>query len=118
MESKADVTLNYNASGHAHAVSSTSSGWTYQYDANGNMTSRGNGTLSFTLTYDGENRLTNVSGSAGATFVYDGDGQRVKGTAAGVTTYYIGNYFEWTGWRPLPCPLPGGERGFRPIAVS
>jgi RHS repeat-associated protein len=43
------------------------------------------------------NRLTGVSGSATATFVYDGDGQRVKGTVAGVTTAYIGNYYEWTG---------------------
>ena len=28
---------------------------------------------------------------------YYGDGNRVKGTVAGVTTVYIGNYFEWTG---------------------
>jgi hypothetical protein len=26
---------------------------------------------------------------------YDGDGNRVKGMVAGVTTVYIGNYFEW-----------------------
>jgi hypothetical protein len=32
--------------------------------------------------YDGENRLTAVSGYASATFVYDGDGNRVKGAAA------------------------------------
>jgi RHS repeat-associated protein len=29
--------------------------------------------------------------------VYDGDGQRVKGTVSGVTTTYIGNWFEWSG---------------------
>jgi hypothetical protein len=29
--------------------------------------------------------------------VYDGDGKRVKGTVSGVTTTYIGNYFEWSG---------------------
>jgi hypothetical protein len=30
-----------------------------------------------------------------ADFVYDGDGNRVKGTMFGVTIAYIGNYFEW-----------------------
>jgi RHS repeat-associated protein len=39
--------------------------------------------------------MTGVSGAASATFIYDGDGNRVKGTAGGVTTTYIGNYFEW-----------------------
>jgi hypothetical protein len=29
--------------------------------------------------------------------LYDGDGVRVKGTAGGVTTGYVGNHFEWTG---------------------
>jgi len=48
-------------------------------------------------TYDAENRMTAVSGAASATFVYDGDGNRVKGVVGGVTTTYIGNYFEWTG---------------------
>ena len=50
------------------------------------------------LSYDRENRLTSVQTSAGtASFLYDGDGNRVKGTVAGTTTTYIGNYFEWTG---------------------
>jgi RHS repeat-associated protein len=40
--------------------------------------------------------MTGVSGGASATFVYDGDGNRVKATVDGVTTLYIGNYFEWT----------------------
>ena len=30
-------------------------------------------------------------------YVYDGDGNRVKETSGGTTTVYIGNYFEWTG---------------------
>ncbi len=34
---------------------------------------------------------------ASANFSYDGDGNRVRATAGGVTTTYIGNYFEWTG---------------------
>jgi RHS repeat-associated protein len=69
----------------------------YCYDQNGNMRRRNIAFNSYTLSYDGENRLTGVSGSATATFVYDGDGNRVKGTVNGATTIYIGNYYEWTG---------------------
>jgi len=47
--------------------------------------------------YDAENRLTGVSGATSATFVYDGDGNRVKSVLGGVTTYHVGNHFEWTG---------------------
>ena len=53
--------------------------------------------VTYNLSYDAENRLSGVSGAATATFVYDGDGKRVKATAGGVTTAYVGNYFEWTG---------------------
>jgi RHS repeat-associated protein len=81
---------------HKHAVVSTTGGWTFGYDGNGNMTSRNVGTA-YTYGYDAENRLTTVSGGTAASFVYDGDGARVKGTAGGATTAYVGNYFEWTG---------------------
>jgi YD repeat-containing protein len=69
----------------------------YWYDANGNMTKRIVGADTFDLSYDYENHLTQVkkNGSTLATFVYDGDGKRVKGTISGVTTAYTGNYFEW-----------------------
>jgi len=30
-----------------------------------------------------------------ACYTYDGDGSRVRSVAGGVTTYYIGNYYEW-----------------------
>ena len=36
-----------------------------------------------------------VSGQATASFVYNGDGQRAAATLNGVTTVYIGDYFEW-----------------------
>jgi RHS repeat-associated protein len=57
------------------------------------------------LSYDAENRLTGVSGAASASFLYDGDGRRVKATFGGSTTAYpstwlragVGDYFEWTG---------------------
>jgi RHS repeat-associated protein len=50
----------------------------------------------YTLTYDAENQLTSVSGGASASFVYDGDGNRVKATL-GSTIAYVGDYFEWKG---------------------
>ncbi len=53
------------------------------YDANGNTLSSG-GT---SYTYDFEDRL--LTGSTGATIVYDGDGNRVSETAAGITTKYL-----------------------------
>jgi RHS repeat-associated protein len=54
------------------------------------MTKRG----SDTLTYDYENRLT-VYGTT--TFVYDGDGGRVKKKAGSVTNLYIGKLYECVG---------------------
>jgi YD repeat-containing protein len=61
----------------------------------------------YNLSYDAENRLTSVSGGATASFAYDGDGNRVKGTVNGVTTVYpstslragVGNYYELSGAR-------------------
>jgi hypothetical protein len=49
-----------------------------------------------TITCDTENRLVGVSGAVMATFVSDGDGNRVQGTIGGVTSAYVGNYYEWT----------------------
>jgi YD repeat-containing protein len=48
-----------------------------------------------TYSYDAENRLTSVSGAAAATFVYDGDGNRVKTTfGSTTTTIYVGAIYE------------------------
>jgi RHS repeat-associated protein len=80
----------------AHAVT-TAGANAYCYDRNGNMVRRNIGLDTYNLAYDAENRLTQVSGAATATFGYDGDGQRVIGTEGGATTVYIGNYFEWKG---------------------
>jgi len=48
----------------------------------------------YTLTYDAENHMIDVSGTVTATFLYAGDGQRVMSTEGVTTTVYIGNYFE------------------------
>jgi len=58
------------------------------YDDNGNMTARGDQTI----TWDVENRPVSVSG--GASFVYDGDGRRVKRTENSETTVYVNCYYE------------------------
>jgi hypothetical protein len=88
----------YGDSNHAHAVTATNSGNSYSYDANGNQTTRViNGVGTFNLTYDAENRLVNVTGSVSASFLFDGDGNRVKSTINGTTTTFVGTYYEITG---------------------
>ena len=67
------------------------------YDVNGNMTSKFVNGSAILMTYDTENHLTAVSGATSATFVYDGDGNRVKATVGSTTTAYLGNYFEYSG---------------------
>jgi RHS repeat-associated protein len=65
------------------------------YDANGN-TKQSNGN---NYNYDFENRLTSQSGTnAAAQFVYDGDGNRVAKTVGGVTTFYLVDTNNLTGY--------------------
>jgi RHS repeat-associated protein len=100
LTSKAGVSYGYNDGAHKHAVTHLNGVQKYWYDADGNQTKRVVGSDTYDpLTYDYENRLTQVTknGVTYATFAYDGDGIRVKGTVNGVTTSYVGNYFEWTG---------------------
>jgi hypothetical protein len=94
----------YNTS-HKHAVA-TAGGISYGYDANGNMSSRGG----YAFNYDAENRLVSVSGTATAGFVYDGDNNRVKGTIGGVTSIYIGNYYEVAGSTVKKYYYAGNQR--------
>jgi len=91
-------------------VTGVSGGHSYAYDANGNMVRRTTGGQSFTLTYDAENRLVSVSGAVSASFVYDGDGRRVKATVNGVTTYYVGDHYEMSGGVAKKYYTAGGKR--------
>jgi RHS repeat-associated protein len=97
LATKAGVTYTYGDSNHAHAVTSLSNGNTYSYDSNGNQLTRYVGGSTYTLTYDAENRLVSVSGAVTASFVFDGDGNRVKSTIASTTTTFVGTYYEVTG---------------------
>jgi hypothetical protein len=56
------------------------------------------GGTTYTFTFDRENRLTAVTGgTVSASYVYDADGNRVKGTIGGVTTVYIAGLYEYQG---------------------
>jgi RHS repeat-associated protein len=45
-----------------------------------------------------------------ATFTYDGDGNRVSQTINGVTTYFVGNYYELTGAQVTKYYYAGAQR--------
>jgi RHS repeat-associated protein len=79
------------------------------YDANGNMTLRLKDGARYFLAYDAENRLKTVSGTVSASFVYNGDGQRVAATI-GTTTAYIGGYFEWKDGSGTSYYFAGAQR--------
>jgi RHS repeat-associated protein len=61
------------------------------------MTQRIEGSNTYTFAYDAENRLMTgaKNGVTLASYTYDGDGKRVKVVEGGLTTYYIGDYYEW-----------------------
>jgi RHS repeat-associated protein len=102
-----------------HAVTATGNGWSFGYDANGNMITRNVGNA-YSLSYDAENRLDKVKkdGVAIARFIYDADANRVQSVITGTTTattVYIGNYYEETfdnnTFSPIEINDPGFETG-------
>ena len=107
-------TYTYNPSGttstRPHAVTRAGTK-TYSYDANGNML-LGDGRV---MTYDNENRLSTVrKNGATTTFVYDGDGGRVKKTVTSgsttVTTVYIGKLYVCEGTSCSRLIYAGSQR--------
>ena len=79
---------------------------TEQYDPNGNTTQSGSRTFS----YDFENRLKSMAmnnGPATVTIQYDGDGNRVAKTVAGVTTRYLVDDLNPTGYPQVVDELVG-----------
>ena len=112
LATKAGYTHSYADTNHPHAVTQATNGTitnSYEYDWNGNMSRRIlNGTV-YTLTYDPESRLTSVTGgSTSDSYTYDGDGSRILVVSGGVTTVYIGDYYEYT---LTPSTGSGGEEG-------
>jgi RHS repeat-associated protein len=82
--------FNYGPAGKPapHAVQSIAN-VSYTYDPNGNMLSSGTQTID----WDVDNRPVRIGAS---TFVYDADGNRIKKTEDGKTTYYLGSAVEVT----------------------
>src|SRR5512133_3790408 len=73
------------------------------------------GDMGFFLTYDAENRLVGYAGGSeptaiNASFVYDGDGKRVKGTVNNVTTTYVGSHYEVQGTTTRKYYFAGAQR--------
>ncbi|MGC2237821.1 MAG: PKD domain-containing protein [Pyrinomonadaceae bacterium] len=75
------------------------------YDANGN-TKASNGK---TYNYDFENKL--ISTSSGITIVYDGDGNRVSKTINGVTTNYLVDTNNLTGYAQVVEEIQNSQVG-------
>jgi hypothetical protein len=85
----------YTNPAHPHAVTQLNGVTKYTYDNNGNMRTRVYQNVTYTLTYDAENHLTNIQGgSLNARYVYDGDEKRVLTEVNGTRTVYIGDSFE------------------------
>jgi RHS repeat-associated protein len=101
----------YGDSAHKHAVTGAY-GNSYGYDGNGNQTTRTIAGTTYTFTFDFENRLIEVKQGATslATFLYDADGNRVKGTVSGVTTVYIAGIYERQGAAAASYYEGGGLR--------
>ena len=109
--------LAYPASGvgsvRPHAVCATGTtscaSPTYQYDANGNLTS--NPALS-TLLYDFENRPTSITKAGGATTTmsYSDLLGRVTKTTSGSTTTYVGSFYECVGGTCTKYIFAGDQR--------
>lgn len=116
-ETNGSVSYTYDAVGNRLSRTSTvsvlpSSTGTYNandqlttdnYDLNGNTT----GSAGNTYNYDSENRLTSL-GDGSASFVYDGDGNRVAKTAGGVTTHYLVDSNNATGHAQVVEELVSG----------
>ncbi len=83
--------------GQPHAVTAVGA-YTYTYDANGNMLTRGEWSGNWQQVWDADNRavlMTNTTSGTWASFAYDGDGKRVKKVDNGITTtVYVGALFE------------------------
>lgn len=81
------------------------------YDADGNTTaSNGNGYV-----YDFENHLIQ---QGGVSVLYDGDGNRVQKTAAGVTTKYLVDTQNPTGYAQVVYETFTGGTGARELSHS
>jgi len=99
--------MQYSDTAHVHAVSAVD-GVPQSYDASGNMTVRVVDSVTYTQSWDHENRLVSVStGGVTTTFTYDASGALVKKEDPTVaTTYYVGAHNEVLVSAVFPPPAP------------
>ena len=102
--------LVYGDDNQDHAVTAMGAN-SYTYDSNGSQVTRTIAGATLTLSYDAENHMVGVNGTGmAASFVYNGDGQRVKSIINGVTTYFVWNYYEVSGSTVSKNYFIGGAR--------
>ena len=107
-------TYSYNANLQPHAVRSLSNGWSFDYDSNGNMTTRSDGSGAYLQEFDVENRLvaiTNTLTLSVTRFVYDGSGARVMTIEPdSSSTIFVGEHYEVEGSTTRSYYYLGGQR--------
>jgi RHS repeat-associated protein len=83
--------LSGNTTAKSYQVDVTGSGASYDYDANGNLIEKTEGSDVWTYEWNAENQLirVTVNGNEVARFSYDPLGRRVEKVAGGVTTSYL-----------------------------
>ena len=96
--SKAGMTNSYTNTLHKHTVTALSDGSSFTYDANGNMTRQVEGSVTYTQTWDLDNRLVSVTTDGRTTqYLYDSDGVLVrKVEPRGQTLYGNADYELFT----------------------
>ena len=96
-------TSTYNANDELTSETDAGAITNYSYDANGNTTETSNGTTTTTFTYDSQNRLVkqNAGTSGEIDIVYDGAGNKVSETVNGVTTKYLIDSNNPTGYSQI-----------------
>ena len=116
-------TYTYGNLDHVHAVTATQNGSLYEYDANGNQTTRVIDSITYTLSYDAENRLVSVCWTVlniahTMTLVIDGDGNRVKSILDGTTTTFAGTHYEVTGSAVTKYSYSGASRNAMRLSIG
>ncbi len=103
-------------------------GVTYQYDANGNATSRIDACGTTTYTWDSENRLTGISGfrpdcsALSASYKYDPFGRRIEKNVNGAITKYLYDeediLLEYDGNNQIVARYTHGPRIDEPLSIA
>jgi YD repeat-containing protein len=94
------ITSNYNADDQLQQTVSSLHGTTTNiYDQNGSLTSSSNGGQNTTYTFDARNKMIGyMLGSTQASYTYNDAGQRVQELANGITTFYLTDTINPTGY--------------------